>query len=254
MKINFIPQCVTPESVIREQLKHSDGKPRIEQCNLHRRRLAVVGGGPSALAHLSEIARFDDVWGINYVAMWLNKQGIPATFVTIDCQPFDMSRVGGHAAILPTSCHPDLHGAFDAVRYFDTIETHDNGLCGGTTTATRIPHLATTLGYCDVTFYGCEGSYLAQNHIDEHRAYEDEIIVRAGKDYKTTPEFLLQAQNLGEILRNFPEMFREKSGGLLSAMVSGLDWEIVAVSGALKDKLEKHNGTVVYDVPYQEAA
>lgn len=254
MKINFIPQCVTPESVIREQLKRSDGKPRIEQCNLHRRRLAVVGGGPSALDHLSEIARFDDVWGINYVAGWLNKQGIPATFVTIDCQPFDMSRVGGHAAILPTSCHPDLPGAFDAVRYFDTIETHDNGLGGGTTTATRIPHLAITLGFVDVTFYGCEGSYLAQNHVNEQREYEDEIIVRAGLDYRTTPEFLLQAQNLGEFIRNFPEIFKEKSGGLLSAMVSGMDWDIVAVSGALKDKLEKTNGVVVFDEPYQEAA
>lgn len=188
---------------------------------------------------------------MNYVAGWLNKQGIPATFITIDCQPFDMSRIGGHAAILPTSCHPDLPGAFDDVRYFDTIETHDNGLCGGTTTATRAPHLATILGFCDVTFYGCEGSYLADTHINEHREYEDEIIVQCGKDYRTTPEYLLQAQNLGEFIRHFPEMFKEKSGGLLSEMVSGKPWEIVAVSGALKDKLEKTNGVSVFDTPYQ---
>lgn len=254
MKIDFIPQCVTPESVIREQLRYSDGKPRIEQCSLHKERLAVVGGGPSTLKHLNDIARCDEVWGINYMAQWLNRQGIPATFITIDCQPFDMEGVGGHAAILPTSCHPALHGAFDDVRYFDTIETHETGLCGGTTTATRAPHLAVMLGFCDVTFYGCEGSYLAENHVNEHRTYDEEIIVRCGKDYRTTPEFLLQSQNLGEFIRNYPEMFKEKSGGLLSEMVAGREWEIVAVSGVLKQKLEAHNGVVVFDQPYQEAA
>lgn len=253
LRINFTAQCVTSRETLVEQRKSSEGRPRIETMPLNGRRLAVVGSGPSIKGHLEELRNWEgDIWAINYTGEWLRSQGIESTFVTIDSQPFDLTRISG-AAILPSCCHPSMYDAFDSVRIFDSIDTDEVGITGGTTTATRMPHLAVTLGYGDVTFFGCEGSFDAADHVYGHTGVETTLVIRAGgKDYGTENEWLMQSENLAEILMAWPDIFKEKSGGLLRAVMENKDtWEIVAVSASMKARLEAHNGYTPYQWPFE---
>jgi hypothetical protein len=118
-----------------------------------------------------------------------------------------------------------------------------SGLFGGSTTAASMPVLSGILGYKDVTYFGCESSFIDRDHAYLNENREHQLIVRAaGVDYRTTPPFLVQAQELANILREFPQVYKEQSGGLLRALIAHDDWSIAAVSKALKEHLEDVNG------------
>jgi hypothetical protein len=67
---------------------------------------------------------------------------------------------------------------------------------------------------------------------------------------------VVQCEELAGIISTFPDVFHDRSGGLLSAILAYPDtWEVVGVSAALKEHLILVNGdTGLYDEPYQAVA
>lgn len=242
-----------------------DMQARIQACDAPyarprtQKRLAVVGLGDSASRSINELREWNgDIWAINGAAAWLASQGIVSTMVTVDPLPFPDSAFDGISSALFASCaDPKAFEVMrDRVEKFDMSEHADDGVIGGCTTATRMPALAIALGYTDITFFGCEGSFTNRNHVDSHRDYPEQLFIRAGgHDYRSVPEFVLQAQSLASLMREWPDIFKEKSGGLLSGMIADPNWSVVAVSQALKEQIEQISGSHgLYEVPYMEPA
>lgn len=240
------------DSVLQEHIRKAlaTGYPVVERRPLRWMHLAVVGGGPGVVEHLETLRDWrGDVWAINQTATWLKSRGIDCTMFSVD--PGDdlpQWTEGVDKALLASICHPKLFDNLDGqdVRIFHT-EHYANAslkITGGPSSACRVPKLAISLGYGGVTFFGCEGSFESVSH-----AYRDEntkenrprqLIVKAdGKLYRTGPDYLITSEYLAEVLRTFPDVFEEKSGGLLRALIRDPDtWEVVALSEALKNELD----------------
>lgn len=225
---------------------------------LRNRKLAVVGGSPQVIHDIEELRAWNgDIWAINHTADWLASHGIASTLFTVDPVAID-SPV--RKRLLATSCAPEMFTE-DTVA-FDMIETHPQGCAGGTSSATRAPWLALSMGYTDVSFFGCEGSYVNNDHVDRNEQVDRQLIVRAGGcDYITRPDYYVQCQEFAKLFAEFGCVFKNRSGGLLKAMLENPDtWEVVAVSPALKAHLEEVNGkqglyegNSSYPVPAQAA-
>lgn len=218
------------------------------------RKLAIVGGSPYIERHLEELRAWDgDVWGINRTAQWLNERGVKATLFTIDGSFFESSV---QDRILATACDPRMF--VGNVLAFDTSDTHpETGFAGGQASVTRAPSIALTMGYLDVSFFGCEGSFeLNADHIDRHEADPMMLIIRAGdRDFLTRMDFCMFSEELAKLITAFGVVFKNRSGGLLEAMIANPDtWHVVGVSAALKAHLEEVNGKQgLYDAPYVPA-
>ena len=230
--------------------------PQVQRCAPHGRKLAVVGGGPLVRHDLEELRAWDgDVWGINFTAGWLNANGVKAALFTVDPVPF---LTEAPEAILATVCAPSLFEHFKGrVRGFNLAVTDpENGLHSGAFSSTSAPAVSLKLGYIDVSFFGCEGSFETQDHVDRHEGRPDQLIVRAGgRDYVTCPPYLTQCDELRKLFV-FDNVYHNRSGGLLKAMIEHPDtWEIVAVSASLKQHLESVNGACgLYEKPYAPLA
>lgn len=228
----------------------------LAQRRKHEYPVAVVGGGPSLVGRLDELRSWPgDVWAINKTADWLIDQGIDCAFYTVDAAGPDVIPISkAKRAILASWCHPARF--VDGAEMFHLSEHAPEGVPGGTTTATRAPCLALRLGYPGVHFFGCDSSFAGQDHVDRHDPIDAAVIVRAsGRDFMTYPELLMQAECLTTILGMAPEVFINKSDGLLKAMQQDDQWSIVAVSAALKEHLNELNGdTGLYDSPYTPEA
>jgi hypothetical protein len=237
-------------------------RPRIKSGSPHGRKLAVVGAGPELVHDLSELSEWvGDIWAINSAGRFLAKHGIRSTFLTVDplMLPYPLDWVTD--ALIATCVHPSVFEQIEGkpLRVFDLIETHADGIAGGCVTATRAPSLAFRLGYLDVSFFGCEGSYdfSGNDHVDYHNGEAEELIVRAGgKDYRIETGLLVQCEQLMTLFATFPNVFHNRSRGLLRAMIENPDsWEVVGVSAAMKTHLEEVNGKQgLYDIPYRPAA
>lgn len=251
-RIEIKGECARSRDYLRKNAEINSRHPFIETSfKPNGRKLAIVGGGPLVIHDLPELQSWEgDVWGINFTAQWLNENGVQATLFTVDPEPFEV-----HApdAILGSVCDPSLFEQFEGrVRTFHMLQTHEDGICGGSFSSTCAAAVALRMGYSDVSFFGCEGSYETQDHVDRHEGREAELFVRAGgKDYRTCPPFMIQCEELAKLL-TFDGVFHNRSGGLLKAMVENPDtWEIVAVSAAFKEHLEATNGKCgLYDEPY----
>jgi hypothetical protein len=256
-RLDIIGKCIADADQLKSNAATCDGLGRIEKQAAHGRKLAVVGGGMSTAEHLDKLMSWDgDIWSINSTGSWLLKRGIKSTFLTVDpSDPEAFVTDGMTDALLATCCHPELRNKFDTVRLFDMIDTDPDGVSGGTTTAARTPDLALRLGYHEIHYFGCEGSFdLGKDHIDRVDPSKNLLIIRAdGVDYITCLEYLLQAEELAGVLRLAPSVFRNRSGGLLQAVTDHPDtWEVVAVSDCLKNELEAHNGNAgLYETPYE---
>lgn len=236
------------------------GLPEVScQRPMHAKRLAVVGGGPSVAARLEELRAFDgDVWGINATADWLIRQGVNARFFTVDGAPDIGAMVGcAKSGIVASSCDPSVFDALEYAEIFFIDKQYGRiAIYGGATTACRAPLLALRMGYADVSFYGCEGSFDASTHAYRHEDRDDVVIVEAGgQTFKTAPDFILQTESLAATIRDFPQFFHDRSGGLLGAMVAHPDgWRWAAVSAPYKHRLEKTNGRTLFPTAYVGAA
>lgn len=211
--------------------------------------LGVIGSGPSIKEHVSALKDFPgDLWAINATWLWAKEQGIDATFFSLCCAPgwnrMFREPVTGDALITSVT-EPELLDIWAGgnVRLVDTI---DGTVKTGATTATGVPGLALLLGYSHVVFFGCESSYPSETNSHAHdkgsKIHPVRVVVRAaGADYLTTPEFLMQAEWLAEMIRRIPFMYSERSGGLLSALVADPDYDVIAASRCIADSLVEND-------------
>lgn len=214
--------------------------------------LAVVGGGPSVLNHLNELSEWKgDIWAINQTATWLASKGIVDNVYMFTVDPGDdlpQWTDGVERALLASICHPKLFEKLKGkdVRIFHTEHYRDADLqvTGGSSSACRVAVLALAMKYSEVVYFGCEGSFQTVTH-----AYRDEnelevrpkqLIIKAGEHlYRTGPDYLVTSEYLEKIITTFPDYFKERSGGLLRAMINNPDsWEVVALSESLKNELD----------------
>lgn len=199
----------------------------------------ICGGGPSLDAQLDKVrAHPGDIWAVNHTADWLLDRGVDAVFCTVD--PLLKSTTAARR-IVATCANPSLHN--DLTQVFAAIEHEKDGVPGGTTTATRLCALAVRLGYPGVIFVGTDSCFTGADHVDRDERLPEQLIVRAGgRDYLTYPELYMQAQCIADIVKVCPEYFQNWSGGLVDAMLSDPDWEVVAVSTKLRDSLVSYSG------------
>lgn len=255
-RLTFRSDSDVPREVWASQAEINSHHPRIVPCAPHGRKLAIVGGGPLVLEDVPELQAWDgDIWGINYMPDWLKERGVEATLFTADPMPFPSQAA---KRIIAVSCHPSL---FEGdVRTFEIHGVRDvNGFPGGTASVTCAPIVALKLGYTDVSFFGCEGSFPFEgmDHVDRHEAADThQFIVRAGgKDYLTRPSYYMQCEELVTLCTSFPNIYHNRSRGLLRAMLEYPDtWEVVAVSGPLKAHLDEVNGNGMWEGQYVRAA
>lgn len=246
-RLEIISQCVEPLERLKEYALTCADFPRLPKQEPHGGKLAIVGGSPSVANQLDELRTWDgEIWAINHTPSWLKKHGIASTFITVDPQGPEMFVTEGvDKAYLATCCHPKLREQFKEVGFFDLCETEPNGMTGGTTTASRALSLAINQGFYDITLYGCEGSFtIGQDHVDRNEMHPEMVVIQAGDEHFVTYlEYIMQTETLANMIRLAPNVFKQRCGGLLEAMIKHYDtWAIVAVSAELKAQLEEING------------
>lgn len=249
-RINVKGECPFSLEQLREnaELAVNSGLPFVSQQEPHGRPLAVVGGGRSGDLALSELKQWPgDIWAINGTCNHLAQRGVKSTFFTVDADPV-IADIGFAAkeALIASSCHPSVIEARQGKRttffHCHFIEGDGFRVGGGTTSATRTPMLALHLGYREISFFGCEGSYSDETHTfkDELAIRPGQIYVRAGGvDYRSDLPLLDQCESLSAYIAEYPQFFKDRSGGLLGAMIAYPDtWEVVALDQDLKQKLD----------------
>lgn len=205
--------------------------------------LALVGGGLSAADEIETLRRWDgEVWAINGAAMWCHEHGINAAFVTVHATITEIAPILNRV-VLGVECAPAL---FDSVldrdlRMLPDVEIDGLMYRGGTTataTAIALPYM----GFDDVTFLGLEGSYGERSH--NYDVYQDPnelwVTVKASDgEYRTKLEFLHQSIVLAELVHAFPRRFKERSGGLLRALVQDHEHDVIDMCPILVEEIER---------------
>lgn len=246
-RLEITAQCVEPLERLKEYALTCADLPKLPKQKPHGGKLAIVGGGPSVAERLDELRKWDgEIWAINATALWLKERGIHSKFITVDPCLFSKEMVDGvEEAYLATLCHPKMREFFPKVSFFDMFETNPDGITGGTTTASRALSLAIHQGFYDITLYGCEGSFtIGKDHVDRDEMRPEMVVIQAGdKHFVTYLEYMMQAETIANMIRLAPNVFKQRCGGLLEAMIDHFDtWAIVAVSESLKAHLEEVNG------------
>lgn len=245
---------ITPaadEAVVRRHIDYANGLglPSALDMRAGSERLAVVGASPGLdIAALRSWG--DDLWAVNSTASILARHGIASTMVSVDPwmwatdADFVAALSGIERAILGTCCNPRMFdfllGRGADVMTFPTAPWEKDCINGGTTTATRAAFLAPKVGHREVSFFGLEGCYETQSHVDRHAVpdWHELTIEAGGRRYRSCVELMLQSANLAMFVREFPNVFKDRSGGLLGAMVEHFDdWDVVETSDALRPYL-----------------
>ena len=213
------------------------GYPDISACKtVAKGHLAIVGGGPSINHRKAALRSWKgDVWAVNHAALWCARNDIPCALFTIDPAPgpYDPALTDNiNWAILATRVHPNL---FALVKHacIHTFETDETDIEGGSASTAVL--VALKMGYEHFTFFGCEGSFAPGG---KHHAYDEveekECLIQAnGEKFLTEPGYLFTAFVIAKMIRQYPQHVSERSGGLLSALVKDLDYELIGVSPAM---------------------
>lgn len=249
--------CVRPFDELKRNAEVNQQWPRAQPP-----KLAIVGGAPSVAEHMDELRAWTGhIWAVNYMAAWFKKQGIRSTMITVDPQDFDPGNIDD--ALLGTCCNPELFSRLSErgvkIRAFDLAETHEGGIASGVTSARRAMSLALMLGYRDIHVFGCDGSYptAAESNVDRSAAEPLQLIIKAGGGYYLTHTgFITQCEEIAQVFRTFGYVFKNRSSGLLAAMVEHWDtWECAGVSTALKEHMEAlHGPSGIWDEPFKRDA
>jgi hypothetical protein len=212
---------------------------------------AVVGGGPSLDEHFDDLKKFPgDIYGVNGAATYLSDNGIGLRLLMCDCaqEPFKPGPLVT-GALLATRVHKNQFKLFnqDDVRTWPVSFDSPGGITGGPTLITFTPLLFAKMGYREVHYFGCDGSFVKKLH-----AYDAEglgngknlIVVRAGgRDYLTHPGHFVQCERMAQVIKAFGGFLINKSGGLLKAMLEHDNWGCVALSSDLKNLFGEHETT-----------
>lgn len=206
-------------------------------------RLAVVGGGNSIRRNIEELRNWNGgIWAVNGTVNWCLDNGIDAAFYTIDAQPperwaYDLTRM--RRAIVAEDCNPDVIRLMLSNGVDVSLLTKPDG---GPTSAAAADLLSLQSGYTHISFFGCEGSFEEDTHAYTSTPVADWIeAVVGGEHFRTKPEYAQQSQIISEVIRTFPYVYADRSGGLLSAMVRhGGEYDVYAVSHQIYAQFEKN--------------
>lgn len=248
-RVDFECKGNVPQDIWRANILHSLslGLPRVEDevLTLKRGPLAVVGGGPSIKDHLLELRHHwigNPLWGINGMAGWLSCQGIPAWYFSIDpvpCTSREVQDVPG--AIVATNVDRSV---FDKLLpkpiklfHFWNDEGLPKGWQHGPTSACTAAIVAVRfVGHLRVELFGCEGSLGNNTHAYKHEDRNDLMrVLAAGQEWYTTPDFMLQSQFLAQLITGLPEVYINRSGGLLAAMLEDPNWRVTWLAPSIAD-------------------
>lgn len=228
MDLVFRSEPCVPVEEMRMNAEHARtlGLPSVEYAG----DVAVVGGGPSLAGHLDELRAWDGpVWAINGAFRWLKERGIASTFFTVDPKPQDWLRLErGESAIVATVGDPLLFASLSA-GYVRTFNLGFDEVHSGVTSATAAPHLAAKMGHRSITFFGCDSSFGDYDtHVYPSEVPPDMFAVSVGDaQFATKPEFVMQAVDLAALCRELPQFHRNRSGGLLAALIETPKWYAV---------------------------
>jgi hypothetical protein len=227
VKINFTSTGCVPAADLERNENYARRLGFPKWVSAASQRLAVVGGGPSVADHCKELTAWDgEVWAINGAFPWCLSRGIDAAFFTIDPLPQTAGYGrGASRAVLATWCHPNTFDALKDAEISATMPT-----LHGATTATAAPAIAIEAGYQEVVFYGCESSFGESTHVYGNRGIGNLMQVSCnGQEFLTTPDMMMQAEFLGELIRAAPR-FKERSGGLLAAFIASPEIDVIAAT------------------------
>lgn len=243
--------CIVEQDQLERNVAHalSLDLPLIEGiAHANHGPLAVVGGGNSSADQIEILREWPGwIWAINGTCRWLESHGIESILFSVDPDPCLAELCQGvKRAMLASHCDPS---AFEALKGAEVMIFHGaqwnaqvkKPLIGGTTSATRVMLPAMMMGHQEVHYFGCEGSFRESTHtFKNENDYPRQVIVRAARrDYRSTLQFLVQSENLAMLIRKEPRVFKDRSGGLLGAMIADPDgWEIIANSEELCKEMD----------------
>lgn len=218
--------CCVSEEIRRRNIELSAGHKEPTGTG----RLAIVGGGPSIRTAAHSIPDVD-IWAINGAARYCVGLGLKRVSIySVDPAPLlaELCDPAIESAVFAAHCDPSAYEAMKGRKVFrvDAFEAP------GPTTAVAATTVAIRCGYEGIDFYGCESSYEGTTHAYEWKDNLSGLMkVRSGgKDYLTKPEMLSQAEQLASVIREFPKIYTDKSGGLLGALIENdLEYEVIAV-------------------------
>lgn len=198
--------------------------------------LAIVGGGPSILNYRYTLQSWKGpVWAVNRSWQWCRKNDIKATFFSYDANPSVIDMVDGvEQAILGKKVDQEVYRRLE-----DKSVWIGTGDISGTTSVGEAIVMGLVTAHPTVTLFGCEGCFQPeQSHAYAHFEPQDYLVVWCdGMHFWTSPQMLMASVELSSFLRSAPDVLRERSGGLLRAMVENKDYEIVGYSESLEKRL-----------------
>ena len=123
-----------------------------------------------------------DIWAINGAYHWAKAREIETTFIACDPHAVvaDWAK-NVKRAIVTTRCHPKV---FEVLKSngaeIKTFELDgDTKIISGSSTAICSVHIAFLSGYRDITYFGCESSYMPEySHAYMHEIRDKELIVQ----------------------------------------------------------------------------
>lgn len=250
----FFPEyCIVSADEAMAHARHTEsiGIPFVQRCEPNGKKLAICGAGPSLAGNLDKLKAWDgDIWAINGACVYLAQHGINATLFSVDPLPV-VATCLGESAILSACCHPSV---FEGMNGKPVVAFYPYGfqpegyeglvISGAGTSAIFTPALSVWLGYRDVTWFGCEGSFDdpdkgGTTHVNEHEAEADVVALRCGgKVYWAKPVNINQCERLSTLLHEAPHIFKEECGGLLRAFVEyGPVYDVIGASENLFARL-----------------
>lgn len=189
--------------------------------------LALAAGGPSLRTTMRELHDYQGQAG-NVVACgsshdYLVTNGIVPRYCVV-CDPDAISAdfltraSPGTVYLIASCCHADV---FDALYDRRVFVWHSAGMCGrdrdrmiagGCTVTLKTINLAIVLGYSDLHFFGFDSSFAdGDEHAYAHsfgpRETIDIRVNGTGRVFKTSTEFLAQAQHFQEMLASEGHLF-----------------------------------------------
>ena len=209
--------------------------------------LAVVGGGPSIAGQVDRLKDWPgEIWAINDTWAWCADNGIDAAFYTIDPRYIIAPEVAHRIerAVLGDICDPSLFSALSHAE-LEMVRLGEDGIPTASTSMASSLLIAAHRGHKSVTLFGGDCSFGEQTHVnkDEHDRGEFLWISCGGKEFKTAPHFMVQAEFLSWAARLLSRGFLSVEGdGLLPALVEHGDYQVTHVSRALNERLARNQG------------
>jgi hypothetical protein len=210
-------------SCVSEYLLERNRSKCLAPPPIGRGHLAVVGGGPSIESRIVDLMTHEgDVWAINEAWRWCRDHGVDADFYSADPSPHIADICRDAPCVLADHVNPECWNmALPGARAV-------KGPYIGPSSACSTLRTAIDAGYRKVTYYGCESSWNKSTHAYEDNPGDDWLCVCVdGKHFLTNLHLLSQAEVIAEMIAIAPEAYKEKSGGLLAALVKNPEWDAV---------------------------